>query len=167
MSSRTSIEYPKEVLESFWSQVNVKDSIECWYWLGKTNAQGYGVWSGAGTHLAHRFMIALKRGVYPGPKEFVLHSCDRRCCVNPNHLTLGSHIDNMKDMVSRGRHGHGLLTPDQIARTLEGYYEHGESIYILSQAMEVPESVIRNVVKGKTYKPIFERWVNTHYEDKE
>jgi hypothetical protein len=35
---------------------------------------------------------------------FVLHKCDVRLCINPDHLELGDHLTNMAQMVARGRH---------------------------------------------------------------
>src|SRR5512139_1234592 len=91
--------------ERFWSKVD--KSGECW--LRSTRAKcGYahfsvrlspGKWR---SQLAHRVAWLLVRGTIPSGL-FVLHSCDTRSCVNPEHLFLGTHDDNMRDMVRKGR----------------------------------------------------------------
>lgn len=76
----------------------------CWKWLGMINQNRYGV-SGRGK-LAHRASWEMFK--YPIPKGlFVLHKCDNPACVNPDHLFLGTHQDNMRDMVSKGRQAKG------------------------------------------------------------
>ncbi|TIR87378.1 MAG: hypothetical protein E5X05_01395 [Mesorhizobium sp.] len=92
----------------FWSKVEVRPSNdECWLWRGATSAKGYGNFKMAGhgrtTFLAHRVSYRIVNGEWPEGHE-LRHRCDCPGCVNPNHLIPGTHADNMRDMVSRGRH---------------------------------------------------------------
>ena len=47
--------------------------------------------------------------------QMVLHSCDNPRCINPDHLRLGSHADNMRDVSERRRHASLKLTDEQVA----------------------------------------------------
>lgn len=75
----------------------------CWIWTGTINKDGYGQFAIDGrTLLSHR--VAWEFFVGPLPSDlFVLHSCDVRSCVNPSHLFIGTHLDNMADMTKKGR----------------------------------------------------------------
>jgi len=53
-------------------------------------------------HLAHRCAWEFKHG-RPAPDLFVCHHCDNKLCVDPDHLFLGTHSDNMRDMHAKGR----------------------------------------------------------------
>lgn len=78
----------------------------CWLWLGRLNAKGYGtIFANGGHVLAHRLSFQVFKGSVP-TKKCVLHMCDVRCCVNPEHLYLGTQFENMNDMESRGRGNH-------------------------------------------------------------
>ena len=94
----------------------------CWPWLLKPNRNGYGI----GCYrkvldLAHRLSFRLFRGEI-GEEAFVLHTCDNPICVNPNHLFLGNHADNMADMRRKNRahrptgtaNGQSKLSPQQV-----------------------------------------------------
>jgi len=75
----------------------------CWNWLACILPSGYGQFYLNGKHYAaHRASWELYNGVIPD-KLFVLHKCDNRRCVNPEHLFLGTTTDNMRDMVKKGR----------------------------------------------------------------
>lgn len=76
----------------------------CWNWKGCTNNRGYGWFQTGKTSLAHRISYKLFYGISPKNK-LVLHKCDNPKCVNPDHLFLGTHKDNMIDMVNKGRDG--------------------------------------------------------------
>jgi len=93
-----------ESLESrFWEKVN-RDRTEhqCWLWTAGTNSSDYGSMKVDGTHTnAHR--IAYRLEVEDPGDKFVLHQCDNKQCVNPNHLYLGTPSQNMQDMYDRGR----------------------------------------------------------------
>lgn len=76
----------------------------CWLWLGATNPLGYGMIdrNRYTEQLAHRYFFKVHRGDIPSGM-FVCHRCDTPSCVNPDHLFLGTHEANMKDMVTKGR----------------------------------------------------------------
>lgn len=78
---------------------------ECWNWSNETRT-GYGStrYRGKGC-LAHRLSWIVFKGKIPEGAH-VLHKCDNRKCVNPDHLFIGNHSDNMKDMFSKGRRSH-------------------------------------------------------------
>src|SRR5690242_10599760 len=75
----------------------------CWEWQGSTHASGYGQISICGKpRRAHRVSYLIYRGpIEPG--LFVLHRCDNRKCVRPDHLFLGTSQDNVTDMEVKGR----------------------------------------------------------------
>lgn len=94
----------------------------CWFWLGNLDEGGYGTIRISGKMLkAHRASWMLHRGQIPDGLK-VLHSCDIPCCINPDHLFLGTQVDNMRDRASKGRdpdtrgtkNGRAKLTEDQV-----------------------------------------------------
>jgi len=81
---------------------------ECWIWNGPKNAQGYGmIWDKRASHKAHRISYKLYREEIP-IGFYVMHICDIPSCVNPFHLFIGTHADNMHDMYVKGRRNHSL-----------------------------------------------------------
>lgn len=75
----------------------------CWLWTAKIGREGYGQHSFKRVTLgAHRASWMLHMGDIPVGQQ-VLHKCDTRICVNPDHLFLGTQADNIKDMHQKGR----------------------------------------------------------------
>lgn len=94
----------------FWNKVNVipeSNSSACWEWTGATISNGYGVASiGNGdTMLAHRYAASLNRDI---TNKTVMHICDNKICVRPDHLVVGTQSDNMRDMLLKGRNNRKL-----------------------------------------------------------
>ena len=107
----------RPIADRFFEKV-VKSENGCHIWNGCLMPNGYGQFHRDGkTAYAHRVAYEMAHGV---PTDFVLHTCDNRKCVNPEHLFSGSFDDNMADMVSKNRQAHGernahhKLTADQV-----------------------------------------------------
>lgn len=89
--------------EHFLSKVMPEPNTGCWIWLAHCYKNGYGQFHiKRHPHLAHRISYTLFRGEIPGGM-FVCHQCDMPQCVNPEHLFLGTHEENMDDARKKGR----------------------------------------------------------------
>lgn len=87
----------------FDNKVAPEPNTGCWLWYGGTNEHGYGIFFADGRfQKAHRLAYRWAHGDFDQSLD-VLHSCDNPACVNPDHLRLGTHADNMRDMARRGR----------------------------------------------------------------
>lgn len=96
----------RPLIERFWEKVQKTDF--CWVWTGPTSS-GYGV-IGVGGSRAHGaptvYTHRLSWEIHHGPIAdglHVLHHCDNPPCVNPDHLFLGRHLENVRDMWAKGR----------------------------------------------------------------
>ena len=86
----------------------------CWHWTGSIKPRnGYGhLRSGQKDYNAHRVAYELANGPIPAGAH-VLHSCDVPHCVNPDHLRIGTHQENMAECRDKGRSS-AKLTPEQV-----------------------------------------------------
>ncbi len=80
-----------------------KDAGGCWLWTGRLGSSGYGQFKVFGEMMsAHRFAYTLYSGPIPDGLH-ILHSCDNKICVNPEHLRAGTRSENIKEAVERGQ----------------------------------------------------------------
>jgi len=130
--------YPKKILPflegkigelrmmRFWSKVDVRGPDECWEWQASINSSGYGRFKIASYQMVSANRVALISHTQKEPDGMsALHHCDNRKCCNPHHLYFGTHEDNMRDKVERGRcrtgdqaganNGASKLNDDQLA----------------------------------------------------
>lgn len=90
------------------SYIEPRGDDDCWLWNGPVLRSGYGnagSWfhNNVGTVLVHRLMYLAANGELPKRPLVVRHTCDTRLCCNPRHLIPGTPLENMRDMVVRGR----------------------------------------------------------------
>jgi hypothetical protein len=93
--------YTSEFSDRFWAKVDRKGPDDCWIHQNAPLRDGYSKQFGK---LAHRLAYELAKGEIPAGL-LVRHGCDNPRCVNPRHLSLGTQLDNMRDMHARGRAG--------------------------------------------------------------
>ena len=125
----------------------------CWLWLGTLHHDGYGqIRINGKLHRAHRLAYELFRGPIPDGLG-MLHACDNRACVNPDHLYAGTNIENMRDMTSRGRalvgprNHSSKLTADNVRIIRFSALSHTE----LARIYGVSRPAIRNVRIGAAW----------------
>lgn len=139
--------FTQQDIDRFWSKVLIRGPDECWLWTGGLDKDGYGELTVQRIRVsAHRMSWRIKNGAIPDDK-MILHNCDNRSCVNNvKCLYVGTHQQNMNDMVKRNlNRGHGggapsgsrnrnsKLTEDQV---LEIRRRHAEGETQASLAIE-------------------------------
>jgi hypothetical protein len=93
----------RSIHERFWEKVDDRDPGGCHEWCAGRDKDGYGVFTAWGRpQRAHRVAWILNRGSIP-EGMLVCHHCDNPPCVNPDHLFLGTHLDNVSDCKEKGR----------------------------------------------------------------
>lgn len=157
----------------FWSKVNKAAGHgpdgNCWVWTGQ-RSNGYGkVWTfeDGRNQWAHRVSWRLAHGADPGQAS-VCHACDNRACVRPDHLFLGTHADNMRDMAKKGRSG-AVVHPEAVergearysakldadrVRTIRKRSAEGVGVRALAEEYGVNTGTISNVVRRKRWRHI-------------
>ena len=136
-------------------------SGDCWNWNGSRTTQGYGrTHFLSKTVMAHRVAYELYN---PGPIDptlLVCHKCDNPACVNPEHLFLGTGLENQQDMTykKRGRigakNGHSKTTEDVVIKIRKEYAQGGVFQKTLGAKYGLSQLTISNIVTGRTWKHI-------------
>ena len=120
--------YSQDIIDRFWRKVKPPENEnDCWEWTAGLQTRGYGSFTVFPQYKerSHRFSWEFFNG--PIPKDLhVLHKCDNRKCVNPDHLFLGNQQDNTKDMLDKNRQAVGsrincaTITEESVEELLEG-----------------------------------------------
>jgi hypothetical protein len=148
---------PMSPHERFWR--HVKKGEGCWEWQGSRWHHGYGRVVVAGHQtMAHRRAFQLTFGDFD-PKLDVLHRCDNKPCVRPDHLYLGNDLDNARDRVERGpdirfpgeANGRAKLTAADVDE-LRHLRALGLSYPELCRRFGVSKTAARFAVSGKTWR---------------
>lgn len=133
----------------------------CQPFKGSIDADGYGTFTFGRSHVkAHRLAWALKNdGRVPPSNEYVLHRCDNPPCVNPDHLYLGTHLDNMRDVRERGNnkrkhlgeeHGNNKLKTEQV-KDIKRRLAAGEKKGHLAREYGVTQPTIKRIADGSSW----------------
>jgi len=155
------------IRERFDAFVAPEPMTGCWLWSGSDNGR-YGLIRHDGKQRkAHRVAYELHRGAIP-EGLVVMHKCDVTVCVNPDHLALGTQLDNIRDRDRKGRqvpnyprgelNGQAKLKSSDvlIIRAMAG---EGWKVGKIAQAFKVSHSMISAITAGK-------RWAHISGEQK-
>jgi hypothetical protein len=154
-------------LERFWSHVS--KTRKCWTWSGfDTDYPRF--WLAGKLVKAHRLSWELANGPIP-PGLWVLHLCDNKRCVRPDHLYVGTRADNLRDMRRKGRgfvpsinrpasmprgerNGFAKLTSEQVRMMRQRYAAGGVTYAQLGREFGTDEANVGSIIQRKTWRHV-------------
>lgn len=157
---QSSVRKPLEV--RFWAKVNKESgyiapnmTTECWEWIG-AKTQGYGVITveQGVIFYAHRYSYELHNGELP-QGLFACHHCDNRKCVRPDHLFVGTPLENTQDMIAKGRVNHNrprTITPEILQEARNLYIYDNRSLRELADAYGVSVDTVKVALDANRLK---------------
>lgn len=158
MKKSSTIETIKQKLE----RLTAIQDDGCWMFLGPWNSHGYGHLSYDGqVFRAHRISYELHCSPVPEGK-MVLHKCDHRYCINPEHLFIGTGQDNVDDMVTKGRdafgdnfgenNGQARLTEDEVRQIRRLLASERFTQDEIGDMFGVTRGAVKMIKYGKTWR---------------
>lgn len=167
---------PELYVDRFWSAVDKNGPIpphvphlgNCWTRSGRRVGFGYAGFSIKTMHVAaHRFAWMITNGEIPRGL-LVCHHCDNPPCVRPSHLFIGTHQDNSRDCVAKGRLNNGsgrqypvgeessrhVMTESKVRFIRDLYWKEAEDYVEIARRFRVSATCIRSIIIGRTWKHI-------------
>lgn len=149
----------KTLVERFEEKFIPEPMSGCWLWTAALFHDGYGQFYYKGKNSrANRVSYDMNIGPVP-PESVVRHTCDNPPCVNPDHLRLGTVLDNNRDAVERGRHATGersgltnLCGSDVIE--IRRRYESGETQDSIAVLYGITQGSVGYIVRGKVWRHV-------------
>ena len=133
-------------------------SGDCWLWIRAVGSHGYGNVLYAGRYTTAPRVVATITYGMPEPTHCVLHECDTRRCIRPEHLRWGSQKENMADALKRGRpigapvgatagerNGRAKLTSAQV-QAFRSLVAAGRTCYSIAKEFDLSPSTVRSAV---------------------
>jgi len=152
----------QKAINRFMRKVDKRGDDECWEWLSVKLPSGYGKFQlNYKNPLAHRVSWAIHKGSIPSGM-CVCHKCDNPSCVNPNHLFLGTRLDNVRDMDKKRRgnrakgsnHYKSKLVESDAIKIRELYKTGNYSRIELGKMFGVSDKNIHPIVNRETWKHV-------------
>lgn len=162
---------PKPAFYRFSMSYKVNPETMCWDWIGSLNRgskRQYGtIKVDKKSVSAHRFSWEVYNQKEVPLSMFVMHKCDNPKCVNPMHLMIGSHSDNMIDMVQKNRQAKGVKFSNRksakgskngLAKLTEKQaleiFQDARSQRAIAQEYGISQPCVNNIKLKKTWKEI-------------
>lgn len=140
----------KTLQERFWEKVDVKEQDDCWEWKACKKSDGYGLFNISNKNeIASRVSWEIKYGKIE-KNLCVLHKCDNPLCVNPHHLFLGTHLDNMMDMCKKGRTHNSKLSIEKVKEIKILLAQH-RSPNSIAKKFQISKQLINSIKQKKIW----------------
>lgn len=139
---------------------SIDSSTGCWNWNMARTKAGYGLyWCKDRRKLIYAHRLSYERKLGAIRELCVCHRCDNRACVNPDHLFLGTHQDNSRDMQSKhrgtvGTKQHFAKLSDARVLEIRRRAAEGQPQALIARDLGVKQPTVSDVVRGKSWRHV-------------